>query len=315
MCRLIALIGALGIAGAVHAVPLDIVATTGMVADIARHVAGDRATVVNIMGEGVDPHLYKPVASDVRHIMGADVVFYNGLKLEGRMGDIFERAAARGRFVRPVAAMVEEEYLLEPADQPGHPDPHVWMDVKAWMAATEAVAIALCQADPEGCESYRSHAATYISELAQLDAYVRGVIASIPKGQRVLVTAHDAFNYFGHAYGLEVMGIQGISTDSEAGLADVTGLVDILVERKIPAVFVESSVPDKYVRALIEGAGARGHEVIVGGELYSDAMGNPGTYEGTYIGMIDHNVSTVAKALGGVVPKGGFRSSTAETGK
>jgi manganese/zinc/iron transport system substrate-binding protein len=211
--------------------------------------------------------------------------------------------------------MVEEEYLLEPADQPGHPDPHVWMDVKAWMAATEAVAIALCQADPEGCESYRSHAATYISELAQLDAYVRGVIASIPKGQRVLVTAHDAFNYFGHAYGLEVMGIQGISTDSEAGLADVTGLVDILVERKIPAVFVESSVPDKYVRALIEGAGARGHEVIVGGELYSDAMGNPGTYEGTYIGMIDHNVSTVAKALGGVVPKGGFRSSTAETGK
>ena len=315
MRRVTTFVGILGVVGAVQAASLDIVATTGMVADIARHVAGDRATVVNIMGEGVDPHVYKPVASDVRRIMGADVVFYNGLKLEGRMGDIFERAAARGRFVRPVAAMVDENFLLEPTDQPGHPDPHVWMDVKAWMAATEAVAIALCQADSEGCESYRSNAAAYIAELAQLDEYVRSVIASIPSGQRVLVTAHDAFNYFGRAYGLEVMGIQGISTESEAGLADVTRLVDVLDERKIPAVFVESSVSDKYVRALIEGAAAQGHQVVVGGELFSDAMGTPESYEGTYIGMIDHNASSVAKALGGVVPKGGLRGSAEESGK
>jgi manganese/zinc/iron transport system substrate-binding protein len=290
------------------AAPLDIVATTGMVADIARHVAGDRATVVNIMGEGVDPHLYKPVASDVRRIMGADVVLYNGLKLEGRMGDIFERVAARGRFVRPVAAMVDESFLLEPADQPGHPDPHVWMDVGAWMAATEAVAIALCQADPEGCAAYRLHASEYIRELTELDGYVRSVMSTIPENQRVLVTAHDAFNYFGRAYGLEVMGIQGISTESEAGLADVSGLVNVLVERQIPAVFVESSVSDKYVRALVEGAAARGHAVVVGGELFSDAMGQPGTWEGTYIGMIDHNASTVARALGGTVPERGFRA-------
>lgn len=297
------------VAGAVGA-PLKVVATTGMIGDIARHVAGDRADLHTIMGEGVDPHLYKPVASDVRRIMGADVVFYNGLKLEGRMGDIFERAAARGKFVRPVAAMVDESFLLEPEDQPGHPDPHVWMDVKAWMAATDAVAIALCQADPDGCETYRKNAAVYVVELAQLDAYVTRVIASIPKNQRVLVTAHDAFNYFGRAYGLEVMGIQGISTESEAGLADVTSLVDMLVDRRIPAVFVESSVPDKYVRALIEGAAAKGHAVVIGGELFSDAMGRPGSWEGTYLGMIDHNASTVARALGGKVPSNGFRGDT-----
>jgi len=299
--------------GAASAAAIDIVATTGMVADVARNVAGDRATVVNIMGEGVDPHLYKPVASDVRRIMAADVVLYNGLKLEGRMGDIFERAAARGRFVRPVAAMVDETYLLEPADEPGHPDPHVWMDVRAWMAATEAVAIALCQADPEGCEGYRTRAATYIRTLERLDAFVQQAISSIPEQQRVLITAHDAFSYFGRAYGLEVLGIQGISTESEAGLADVTGLVDVLVDRQVPAVFVESSVPEKYVRALVEGAAARGHDVVIGGELYSDAMGAPGTWEGTYVGMIDHNASVVARALGGRVPTGGFKGIRANT--
>jgi manganese/zinc/iron transport system substrate-binding protein len=292
--------------------PLKVVATTGMIGDIARHVAGDRVDLHTIMGEGVDPHLYKPVASDVRRIMGADVVFYNGLKLEGRMGDIFERAAARGKFVRPVAAMVDESFLLEPEDQPGHPDPHVWMDVKAWMSATDAVAIALCQADPGGCDTYRKNAAAYTAELAELDAYVTQVIASIPKNQRVLITAHDAFNYFGRAYGIQVMGIQGISTESEAGLADVSALVDILVDRRIPAVFVESSVPDKYVRALIEGAAAKGHAVIVGGELFSDAMGRPGSWEGTYLGMIDHNASTVSRALGGAVPANGFRGAAQE---
>lgn len=313
MTKWLVVVSVLGwsIAGAAGA-PLKVVATTGMIGDITRHVAGDRVDLHTIMGEGVDPHLYKPVASDVRRIMGADVVFYNGLKLEGRMGDIFERAAARGKFVRPVAAMVDESFLLEPEDQPGHPDPHVWMDVKAWVAATEAVAIALCQADPDECETYRKNAAAYTAELAELDAYVTEVIASIPENQRVLITAHDAFNYFGRAYGIQVMGIQGISTESEAGLADVSALVDILVDRRIPAVFVESSVPDKYVRALIEGAAAKGHAVVVGGELFSDAMGRPGSWEGTYLGMIDHNASTVSRALGGAVPANGFRSAASK---
>jgi len=306
--------GLLAFGAAAAASVMDVVATTGMVADIARHVAGDRAAVTGVMGEGVDPHLYKPVASDVRRIMAADVVLYNGLKLEGRMDDIFERASARGRIVRPVAAMVDASYLLEPADAAGHADPHVWMDVKAWMAATEAVAIALCQADPDGCETYRENANAYRVELARLDGYVRSVLGSIPPSNRVLVTAHDAFNYFGRAYGLEVMGIQGISTESEAGLADVSRLVDLLINRGIPAVFVESSVPEKYVRALIEGAAARGHEVAVGGELFSDAMGPQGSWEGTYIGMIDHNASTVARALGGTVPAGGFRGTLQRSG-
>ena len=298
--------------GGGSASPLKVVATTGMVGDVARHVAGERANVSTIMGEGVDPHLYKPLASDIRRIMAADVVFYNGLKLEGRMGDIFERAAARGRFVRPVAAMVDESFLLEPEGQPGHPDPHVWMDVKAWMAATDAVAIAMCQADPDGCDTFKKNAAAYRVELAALDNYVRTVIASIPPGRRVLVTAHDAFNYFGRAYGIEVMGIQGISTESEAGLADVNAIVSMLVDREVPAVFVESSVPDKYVRALVEGAAAKGHEVVVGGELFSDAMGRPGSWEGTYLGMIDHNATTIARSLGGTVPSGGLRGEAAK---
>jgi manganese/zinc/iron transport system substrate-binding protein len=298
--------------GGSSASPLKVVTTTGMVGDIARQVAGERASVHAIMGEGVDPHLYKPVASDIRRIMAADVVFYNGLKLEGRMGDIFERAAARGRFVRPVAAMIDESFLLEPEGQPGHPDPHVWMDVKAWMAATDAVAIAMCQADPDGCDTYKQNAAAYRKELALLDEYVRTVIASIPPGRRVLVTAHDAFSYFGRAYGIEVRGIQGISTESEAGLADVNALVTMLVEREVPAVFVESSVPDKYVRALVEGAAAKGHEVVIGGELFSDAMGRPGTWEGTYLGMIDHNATTIARGLGGTVSRGGLRGEVSE---
>ena len=300
-----------GLASGGWAAELEVVATTGMIGDVAKHVAGERAAVHTMMGEGVDPHLYKPIASDVRRIMAADVVLYNGLKLEGRMGDVFERAAARGKFVRPVAAMVEEQFLLVPKGQEGHADPHVWMDVKAWMAATSAVAIALCQADPDGCALYEANAESYLKQLAALDAYVTQVVSSIPENQRVLVTAHDAFNYFGRAYGLEVRGIQGISTESEAGLADISGLVNLLVERQIPAVFVESSVPDKYVRALIEGAAAKGHKVVIGGELFSDAMGKPGTWEGTYPGMLDHNATTVARALGGPTPPHGFRSTRA----
>ena len=277
-----------------------IVTTVGMVADVTRNIVGDLAQVENIIGEGVDPHLYKPTRNDVAALMGADVVFYNGLKLEGKMGDILEKVAAKGRPVFAVTAGIDPAYLITPSDEPeAHHDPHVWMDVQAWMKAVENIRDALIEYDPDHAVTYQANADAYLKNLHQLDAYVRKTIASIPAKARVLVTAHDAFNYFGKAYGIEVVGIQGLSTESEAGLEDINRLVKRLVEEQIQSVFVETSVADKNVRALIEGARARNWEVTIGGALFSDAMGTPGTYEGTYVGMIDHNATTVCTALGG----------------
>jgi manganese/zinc/iron transport system substrate-binding protein len=277
-----------------------------MVADIVRHVAGDKGQVNGLMGEGVDPHLYKPTRSDVAAVLRADVIFYSGLMLEGRMTDTFFQAARRGKPVYPVTELIEESFLLEPPAFQGHWDPHVWMDAAAWSKCVDAIANKLAEYDPTNAEFYRANAKAYREELDELDTYVRDVIASIPESQRVLITAHDAFNYFGRAYSIEVMGIQGISTESEAGLQDINDLVDFLVERKIGAVFVESSVSDKNVRALIEGARSRGHRVTIGGTLFSDAMGAPGSYEGTYIGMVDHNATAIARALGGKAPAKGM---------
>jgi len=288
--------------------PYTAIATTGMVADIVRQVVGERGEVIGLMGTGVDPHLYKPTRGDVGRVRQADVVFYTGLMLEGRMADTFVRVARAGKPVYPVTELIDESFLLEPPEFEGHWDPHVWMDVSAWSACVEAVAEALAtELDPARAEAYRERAAVYRSELEALEAYIEQVIGSIPENQRVLVTAHDAFNYFGRAYGIEVMGVQGLSTESEAGLDDINRLVDVIVERGVPAVFVESSVSDRNVRALVEGAAERGHEVRIGGELFSDAMGAAGTYEGTYIGMMDHNATTIARALGGEAPEGGMQ--------
>ncbi len=286
--------------------PYRVVTTCGMVTDIVRQVAGDKATVEGLMGEGVDPHLYKPTRNDVAKILAADVVFYSGLMLEGRMTDTFIKAARQGRIVHAVTELIDESYLLEPPGMAGHWDPHVWMDVKAWSKAVEAVGKALGEYDPTNAASYAANADACREQLTALDEYVRQVIASIPAERRVLITAHDAFNYFGRAYGIEVLGIQGISTESEAGLNDINRLVDLIVTRGISAVFVESSVSDKNVTALVEGAKSRGHEVTIGGRLFSDAMGAPGTYEGTYIGMIDHNATIIARALGGEAPERGM---------
>jgi len=269
-------------------------------------VAGDKATVEGLMGEGVDPHLYKPTRNDVAKILDAHVVFYSGLMLEGRMTDTFVKAARDGRVVHAVTELIDESYLLEPPGLAGHWDPHVWMDVKAWSRAVEAVGKALSDYDPANAASYTSNVAAYRAQLTELDEYVKGVIASIPQERRVLITAHDAFNYFGRAYGIEVLGIQGISTESEAGLSDINRLVDLIVDRRISAVFVESSVSDKNVTALVEGAKSRGHSVTIGGRLFSDAMGRTGTYEGTYVGMIDHNATAIARALGGTAPQRGL---------
>jgi manganese/zinc/iron transport system substrate-binding protein len=283
---------------------LEIVATTGMVADITRQVVGEHGEVVALMGEGIDPHLYKPTSSDARKIMNADMIFYSGLLLEGRMTDTFLKAARMGKIVFPVTELIEETCLLEPPEFEGHWDPHVWMDVSAWAHAVDAVAVALCQQDPDNCDDYKSNAKQYNEQLAKLHSYAETSIASIPKEQRVLITAHDAFNYFGRAYGIEVVGIQGLSTESEAGIEDVNRLVNKLVEKGITAVFVESSVSDRNVNALIEGAKSKGHTVTIGGRLFSDAMGKTGSYKGTYIGMLDHNITVIATALGGSKVKG-----------
>ncbi len=286
--------------------PLRVVATVGMVADLVRTVGGERVAVAQLIGSGMDPHLYKPTRSDVARLLAADVVFYSGLKLEGKMADTLERLARGGREVRAVTdALAAGAVAPDPAGA-GHPDPHVWMDVGAWAGTLDLIRDVLARADPADADGYRARADECRKRLADLDAYVRAVCATIPASARVLVTAHDAFHYFGRAYGLEVHGIQGISTESEAGLERINRLVDLLVVRRIAAIFFESSVADRNVRALTEGTRARGHEVSIGGTLFSDAMGLPGTPEGTYVGMIEHNANTIVRALGGRVPEGGF---------
>ena len=289
--------------------PYTIVCTIGMITDIVRNVAGNHAKVEGIIGEGVDPHLYKPTRSDVVNLNDADVVFYNGLLLEGKMTDILERVANPDKPVRALAESIlkNANYSLHLENDSGHTDPHVWMDVRGWMLGVEVVAETLSAFDPLNEKVYRENALDYIQKLDALDGYAKQSIASIPESQRALVTAHDAFGYLGKATGLTVKGIQGISTESEAGLRDVEELIDFIIERGVPAIFSESSVADKNVRALVEGAKARGHELKVGGMLFSDAMGRSGTYEGTYIGMIDHNVTTITRALGGKADEEGMQ--------
>lgn len=297
--------------GGTMSYPYKVTTTVGMITDIVKNVAGDKAAVNGIIGEGVDPHLYKPTRNDVAALQQADIIFYSGLMLEGKMADTLIKVSRAGKPVYAVTELVDEKYLLEPKEMQGHYDPHLWMDVSAWSKGVEAVAKALGEFDPPNAELYRRNAEQYAAELRKLDEYAKKIIASIPEKSRVLITAHDAFNYFGRAYNLEVLGIQGLSTESEAGLQRINELVDMIVRRDIKAVFVESSVSDRNIRALIDGAQAQGKEVKIGGTLFSDAMGAPGTYEGTYIGMIDHNVTTVARALGGQVPPGGMQGKLA----
>lgn len=283
------------------------VGTIGMVADIVREVAGDTGQVEGIIGEGVDPHLYKPTRQDVVSLSRADIIFYNGLMLEGKMGDVLVRFARRGKPIYAVTEAILEQGDYVMTDEEAHYDPHVWMDVQGWMKAVGVVRDALTEFKPEHADIFTENAEAYLAKLEELDGYARHAISSIPENKRVLVTAHDAFGYLGRAYGLEVKGIQGLSTESEAGVRDIEALITFLVQNDIPAVFVETSVADKNVRALVEGAQARGHDLVVGGELFSDAMGPAGTYEGTYIGMIDHNITTITRALGGKADPGGMQ--------
>jgi manganese/zinc/iron transport system substrate-binding protein len=248
------------------------------------------------MGPGVDPHLYKATKGDLDLLDEADMIFYNGLNLEAKMTHILEKMGSE-KTTAAVGRAIPDSLLRYPEHFEGHPDPHIWFDVSLWAMAVLEVGNQLVNADSVNVQFYLERTDAYLDSLEALHNWVHEQIAAIPESQRVLVTAHDAFGYFGRAYLIEVEGLQGISTVTEAGLLDVTNMVDLLVNRKIKAVFVESSVPQKAINSVVEGCRARGHEVIVGGELFSDAMGAAGTPEGTYLGMVRHNVNTIVKAL------------------
>lgn len=285
--------------------PLKVVATVSMLADAVRAVGGTRVDVTSLLGEGVDPHTYRPTRADIAKLSGADLIVANGLHLEAQLDQTLKTLAA-SKPVLFAAEKISPGRLLADEDYKDRKDPHVWMDPKLWAIVVEAVRDALIARDPAGKAAFEAGAKNYLAEIKRIDDYAQRILATVPEGSRVLVTAHDAFGYFGRAYGFDVKGIQGLSTESEAGLKRIEELVSLLVAKKIRAVFVESSVPERNVRALVEGARARGHQVIVGGELYSDALGTPGSYEGTLVGMLDHNVTTISRALGGQTPARGL---------
>ena len=299
-----------GLSVAAVAQTLSVVTTTSMIGDAARQVGGDRVAVTALMGPGVDPHAYRQTRSDIVLLTQADVVLWHGLYLEAQLEEFMHDLAGRQTVVA-VGEAVPERLLLGHDDYDGRFDPHVWMNPNLWAQVVVAVRDALAEADPDGAEIYGANAAAHLEEIAELATYSQQVLATVPTDSRVLISAHDAFNYFGATYGFEVLGIQGISTESEAGLRRIEELVDLLVERQVAAVFVESSVSDRNVLALIEGAAARGHQVSVGGQLFSDAMGEPGTYEGTYVGMIDHNVTAISRSLNGEAPERGMQDRLA----
>lgn len=284
---------------------LSIVTTTAMVADLVRHVAGNRANVVGLLGEGVDPHLFRPTAQDVGKMMQADLVFYSGLGLEGAMQAAFEKAARSGKILAAVTAGLPDDLVRHSSQFAGHPDPHVWHDVGLWSKCLDQVVKVLSEQDPSHAREYSTSAAAYRQELESIDRYARDSLASIPAARRYLVTAHDAFGYFSLAYGIGEKSAQGITTESEPGVQDISDLVDFVVTHQVPALFVEATVNQANLLAVIEGARHKGWEIKQGGMLYSDSMGPPGTYEGTYIGMIDHNVTTIVRALGGNAPERG----------
>lgn len=275
---------------------IKIVTTTGMIKDAVANIAGDKAEVIALMGPGVDPHLYKATQGDLEKLTSADIVFYNGLHLEGKMGEVLEKLGHR----KPVIAITSEipDSLLRtvPGFQGTH-DPHIWFDVSLWREAVKSISGFLEQYDTAQSEFYTTNRQKYLSQMDSLHNAIQVSMKEIPETQRVLITAHDAFGYFGDAYGVEVRGLQGISTVSEFGLRDVTELVNFIIERKIKAIFVETSVSEKSINAVIEGCQQKGWDVKIGGSLYSDAMGADGTAEGTYIGMVSKNVKTIVEAL------------------
>lgn len=286
---------------------LRIVVTTSMVGDLVRHVVGDYGHVTGLMGEGVDPHLFRPTSRDLGLMMQSDVLFYSGLGLEGAMQPAFERAEKNGRIVVAITRKLPQDRLIYSTRFIGHPDPHVWNDAGIWASCLDEVVDVLSQVDSAHAAEFANNAAGYRQALLEYDQYARDAIGSIPVESRYLITAHDAFSYFARAYQIEEKSVQGITTESEPGVQDINNLVDFLVKHRIPALFVEATVNSANLRAVIEGAQHQGWIVREGGTLFSDSTGTPGTYEGTYLGMFDHNVTTIARSLGGTAPKLGFR--------
>ena len=282
---------------------LRVVTTIGMVTDIVKNVGGERLEVTGLMGPGVDPHLYKASAGDVQRLTSAQLIFYNGLHLESKMADILEKMSGDIKTVA-VTAAVDRSLLLKPPEFEGQYDPHLWFDVTLWMKAVGTVRDTLSELDSDNTLTYWSNAERYLAKLAELHEYVKAQAERVPSEQRVLVTAHDAFNYFGVAYGFEVRGLLGISTATEAGIADVQELATFIAARRIPAIFVESSVSPRSLEAVKAAVKSKGFDVKIGGELFSDAMGSEGTPEGTYIGMVRHNIDTIVTALIGATSVG-----------
>ena len=275
---------------------IHVVTTIGMITDIVRNVGGDKVDVIGMMGPGVDPHLYKPTAKDIERLSSAHIIFFNGLHLESKMSDILERFSGNTKSVA-VSESIDKKLLLTPDELDGQYDPHIWFDISLWIKAVEIVRDTLIEYDPVSQSTYAANTDQYILRLNELQHYVKTQSERVPTDQRILVTAHDAFNYFGNAYGFEVHGLQGMSTVAEAGIADVKELASFIVERKIPAIFVESSVPVRSLEAVKAAVKSKGFDVQIGGELFSDAMGNEDTPEGTYIGMVKHNIDTIVSAL------------------
>lgn len=272
---------------------LNVVTTTGMIADLVQQVGGDKVNVTSLMQSGVDPHLYKATQGDIRRLTRADIIFYNGLHLEGKLHDIFQKMK-RKKAVYAVSAYIAINNIIT---HDKVEDPHIWFDITLWQNALQLVAQKLSEHAPQYKVTFAQNSQRYHAQLAQLHDWVTQQIHTIPAEQRVLITAHDAFSYFGRAYGIQVLGLQGINTAAEFGLQDIKQLKDKILRHKVPAVFIESSVSPKYMQALVAGVAAEGKSLTIGGELYSDALGPKGTATGNYIGMVKHNINTLVNAL------------------
>lgn len=279
---------------------LKIVATTGMIKDAVAQIVGEKAEVEGLMGAGVDPHLYKATQGDLQKLMDADVIFYNGLHLEGKMQAIFEKMAKQKKVIAVASTIAEKSLMVTFEGKENEVktfDPHIWFSVPLWSEVVQYIGEQMQQIDSKNASVYQANLQSYLTQLEELHQRVEKNISKIPENQRLLITSHDAFGYFGQTYGMEVKGLQGISTVAEFGLRDVTQMVDLIVNRKIKAIFVESSVASKPLEAVVAGCKERGHDVKIGGTLFSDAMGADGTKEGTYLGMVEHNVQAIVEAL------------------
>lgn len=276
---------------------LNIVTTTTMITDLVKNVGGDKINIQGLMGSGVDPHLYKASEGDVSKLANADMIFYGGLHLEGKLVEVFEKMGHQNIKTIAVSDALDQNTLISSESFAGNYDPHIWFNVDYWIQITEYVAENLSKENPENKSFYEANAKLYIEKLTVLKEKLLSTIETLPQDKRILVTAHDAFNYFGKAFDFEVVGLQGLSTATEAGVQDVQKLATFIIEKQVKAIFVESSVPKRTIEALQAAVLSKGHDVAIGGTLYSDALGNAGTLEGTYIGMFEYNVNTIVNAL------------------